>query len=67
MHRCAVQKLTNWHICQLSNTKGCLTRQQARDIGEALMHLCKTIMGSYNKCVNYNSDVMCAQLRHFHG
>ena len=42
MHRCAVHKLTNWHIRLKSNTKGAVTlRLQVRDM-VTQMHLCKT-------------------------
>ena len=33
MHRCAVHKLTNWHIRLMSNTNGAVTsRLQVRDM-----------------------------------
>ena len=43
MHRCAVHKLTNWHIRLKSNTKGAVTlRLQGRDM-VTQMHLIMTL------------------------
>ena len=54
MHRCAVHKLTNWHIRLKSNTKGAVTlRLQVRDM-VTQMHLCKTTI---------NNNIECEQLQ----
>ena len=57
MHRCAVHKLTNWHIRLLSNTK-CGNYLAYKHENRAQMHLCKTIINNYIINVyNCNSDV----------
>ena len=60
MHRCAVHKLTNWHIRLLSNTKTivCGNYLAYKYENRVQMHLCKTIINNYIINVyNCNSDV----------
>ena len=54
MHRCAVHKLTNWHIRLLSNTKCAVTISPT----STRIHLCKTIINNnIINVYNCNSDV----------
>ena len=50
MHKCAVHKLTSWHISLQSNKKGAVaSRLQVRDM-ETQMHLCKATINNNIEC-----------------